>query len=609
MMTRIAPTMTFEEAEALDLALSRVALGVGVLQLAMAEGLEALARCGGHHELGFASIEVYGLERCERSARWVQGSRALARRLAGLPALRRAVIAGEIGVSMAQVIAGVACAKDEEWWLAEAHTRTVQKMRALVKERAENPLSAAGPPAALEGQISAEEENDARATLTVTVDREAGWLFEAARMLSKQMGDRTLEETLEALLAEGSSSLWAEMDRDAIVPFDETLDERAAQRAWESELSRFREEAEARCERRIGERPRARPDLPTELTWEGSAEHMDAQLRRVAAELVRRDLVLGELAESFWTADGWRRLGYATKSQYARERLGMSLSSVKAKRALARRARALPRLREAVDARELGYEAARLVASVASPETADAWVERARERTVKHLREETDAAQMLGRVGVDTAMTPPSEATMGKLGALERRIVSGATLQSDERRISADDDGAAVGTTLQSDERQISAGGDLRARGRVTLKFRVSDGTQRHYRWLERLYLRHGPRAGSFFRYLCLSFIAVWRERSGVEPAYAHIYARDLHRCTNPVCSRRDLNPHHLKFRSAAGDESDENLTTLCVWCHLEGVHGGRLHVEPPASAMKWRIGRNAHTVVHGRTRVRDGGA
>jgi hypothetical protein len=502
---------------------------------------------------------------------------------------------------MAQVIAGVACARDEEWWLNEAQTRTVQKMRALVKERAENPSS----PAVLEGQISAEEENDARATLTVTVDREASWLFEAARMLSKQMGDRTLEETLDALLAEGSSSLWAEMDREPIVPFDEALDERAAQRSWERELSRFREEAETRCERRIGERPRARPDLATELAWEGSAEHMDAQLRRVAAELVRRDLVLGELAEAFWTADGWRRLGYATESQYARERLGMSLSSVKAKRTLARRARALPRLREAVDARELGYEAARLVASVASPETADAWVERARERTVKHLREETDAAQLLGRVGVDAAMTPPSEATMVTLAALERRIVWGVTLQSDERQIFAGGETA----TLQSDERQIFAGDELRARGRVTLKFRVSDGTQRYYRWLERLYLRHGPRAGSFFRYLCLSFIAVWRERSGVEPAYAHVYARDLHRCTNPVCSRRDLNPHHLRFRSAGGDDSDENLTTVCVWCHLEGVHGGRLRVEPPASAMKWRIGRNAHTVVHGRTRIRDGGA
>ena len=43
----------------------------------------------------------------------------------------------------------------------------------------------------------------------------------------------------------------------------------------------------------------------------------------------------------------------------------MSLSAVKAKRALGRRGRELPQLHDAVNGQELGYEAARLVASVA----------------------------------------------------------------------------------------------------------------------------------------------------------------------------------------------------------------------------------------------------
>ena len=161
---------SFEALGTLDAELCRVALGVGVLRLAMAEGLEALARRGGHHELGFASVEGYALERCERSARWVQSARSLARRLAALPAIRNALVRGEIAFCMAQVIAGVARAEDEERWLEEARRRTVREMRALVRE-------GKGP----EPVFPAEDEP--RVTLTVTANREDGWLYEHARLL------------------------------------------------------------------------------------------------------------------------------------------------------------------------------------------------------------------------------------------------------------------------------------------------------------------------------------------------------------------------------------------------------------------------------------------
>src|SRR5262249_29463464 len=159
-------------------------------------------------------------------------------------------------------------------------------------------------------------------------------------------------------------------------------------------------------------------------------------------DLAHRDLALGELAEAFWRVQGWRRLGYATESQYARERLGMSLSAVKAKRTLARNARSLPGVRQAIDDRIVCYERRRLGASVASPETICAWVDRARQRTVKHLREEVDAAEMLGRIGVDPKMSPPSDEAIGALAELERWVITQPAPQSDARQMSAKLEGA-----------------------------------------------------------------------------------------------------------------------------------------------------------------------
>ena len=346
----------------LDSELARLARSSGRLRLALGDGLEALARGGGHHELGFATVEAYALERCERSARWVKESRWRSRRLAELPAVRHAVARGEIRYSMATVLAKGACAKDEEEWLSLARTRTVRAMREVVKERAAEARREEA------GRMSAVDAMDdkGRVTLTLMVDREDAWLFEAARMLAKQVAGGAMEETVEALLAEGTTSLLADAGRADVVPFDEAIDDDRAQRAWELELSRYREEAEVRCEARFEPRDDVKSDGFV-VDWDRDAEHIDRELQRVAAELARRDLLLGETAEAFWNADGWRRLGDGTAAQYARERLGMSLSSVKAKRALARRARAMPRLREAVNGRELGFEAARLVAVVASP--------------------------------------------------------------------------------------------------------------------------------------------------------------------------------------------------------------------------------------------------
>ena len=42
----------------------------------------------------------------------------------------------------------------------------------------------------------------------------------------------------------------------------------------------------------------------------------------------------------------------------------------------------------------------------------------------------------------------------------------------------------------------------------------------------------------------------------------------------NVVGARSNLEIHHKEFRSHAGDDSEENLITLCTGCHSLAHHG-----------------------------------
>ena len=71
------------------------------------------------------------------------------------------------------------------------------------------------------------------------------------------------------------------------------------------------------------------------------------------------------------------------------------------------------------------------------------------------------------------------------------------------------------------------------------------------------------------------------------------------------MCSRRDVTPHHLKYRSKGGGDEPDNVASVCSWCHLHGIHGGRIRAEPPADKIRWVFGREPILVVEGRRRLR----
>ncbi len=571
------------EAVRLDAELVRAGRGASAIRLAVGEALDALSSAGGHHELGFSSFEAYARERCERTGRWAVDTRWVAQRLRPLPRIREALRAGVLGWSTAELLARHVSADSELEWLERARGMTVRELRALF---------------AGERDDEDEDEDDERCALKVSATREDGWLFECARKVAEIVaGPMPADELLQTLLAEGYSTLLglvpegARRDLYELERLEGDVVEEARRRAaYRAELRKWQDEAEERSDATSGN---AEAWDDGWMETDGSPEALDWKIGRLCAELAGRDLALGMLAERARKGEVWRRLGFVSEAHYARERVGVSLSSLKAKRILAGRTGRLPEIANALTSGRLGYEAAYLLSRIATPATVNEWISRGEERTVKHLREEVEAAELLIRMEDGREQRPLDEPCLDELFELERCIVSGEL--SDDAAEKSTDEGWHAG---QMSRRRF---------GRVTLRWVVRKETHRFFRALDgafaRVRSRICRRPASFVRFLCENFCRIWmpkRER----PRYFEVYRRDVFRCSSPVCTRRDLTPHHLRFRAWGGGDDDENVASLCVWCHLRGVHEGRIRAEPPASRIRWRIGRRGTLVVEGRTKA-----
>jgi hypothetical protein len=87
------------------------------------------------------------------------------------------------------------------------------------------------------------------------------------------------------------------------------------------------------------------------------------------------------------------------------------------------------------------------------------------------------------------------------------------------------------------------------------------------------LFLAVLSRAGSLEALLAHA-IATWTEAGGQFDDYAD-FERDNYRCAVPGCrARRNLQSHHIAFRSAGGPDEPWNRLTLCACHHHRGVHG-----------------------------------
>jgi hypothetical protein len=382
----------------------------------------------------------------------------------------------------------------------------------------------------------------------------------------------------------------------------------------------------------------------------GRAVDLDRQMRALVDLENEIEARLGGLLADLADRRAWPRLRFAGVGHYGEERLGLSRTTAEDRARLARDLRNHPRLRDAYAAGRLGRETAALVARLlrdapADPASETAWVARATESTVKRMRDEARALGRYRVLGPRAAAAPAAPALGHALTPLEdaawhaslrrepglarRRIhLFGrlaltspdvfhapdvfqalppesdtflrlrlpldlghqflATVDIERRRLAAASD--AIPWDAEADIPDGEASPDDPAWPSGSHAVRAS--------WqAARMFSIRCRRLPAWVGLLSLieEFVDTWDDEAGMPRRPGdEIYIRDGWRCMAPGCtSRRNLESHHLRYRSRGGGDDSPNRICLCQFHHQRGEHGGLASCRGHAPiGVVWRLGR-----------------
>jgi hypothetical protein len=342
----------------------------------------------------------------------------------------------------------------------------------------------------------------------------------------------------------------------------------------------------------------------------------------------------GRLLRVFVDRRLYRELGFLSFSRYCRERAGLGVRRAWDLIALERRLWLLPRIADAYRSGALSWVRAAAISRVATEKSEDAWLRLAQSVTVRRLAEEVALAQQQDdglcshrRTAPPGPPVPPGLDAEGRVQLLApaARARVEAHTDADARTDAASPIGAA------------SPSGDPRVQTSVAAQPGVqtsvaADGWTRLRFWAPQdiAALWHqamraarallaadandlaAPDAGApgaaahatadatappadwrCAERILTAFIDSWSVRADPTWRRHHrIFERDAWRCRVPGCSsRRNLQVHHVVFRSQGGGDEDANLAVLCAAHHLQGIHRGRVRCHAlPGGLLAWEF-------------------
>jgi len=625
----------------LDRHLRRLARIRQPIDLRLASLLHRVEVSSGYLALGFARMSDYASERLGLPARRVQTLLALARRLEGLPRLAAAFEAGRVSLSQVQLLLRVVTPENEADWIARAEATTVRRLESEV--RAAEMVTAAATTAASQEAATANIGEGARAPLDEDPSTAGEFIVFTAPAGVRSRWDQALDlarrssgagdpawRSVEFIAAEylsgvpdvalalaqshaGAGGRTGGADDadsgDSAAPSGEGPGDDPASfpgdrcpstggpgegadtegvELFEEVLAALAADPEAgsRGCRASGGMPfpddGPRVVLPESVRDDpaDSVRDWDAKLH----ELVRlRQSVswnLGRLLRTFAGRSLHRELGFLSFSRYCRERLGLGVRRAWQLIALDRRLFLLPGITRAYRGGVLSWVKASAIARVATERTEDQWLRLAESVTVRRLLDEVALSEAGIRPSGPPGLDPDGRVQLS--APVRPRSPSTST---------ATPTAASPDTTPAPESPPSDPGPPTRIRfwapHEVASLWHQALALARH--------LADRPISdGECVLAMLDGFVATWSVRA--DPAWQRryrIFERDGWRCRVPGCTaRRNLQVHHVRFRSRGGSDDDANLAVLCATHHLQGIHRDRLRCHAlPDGLLAWEFG------------------
>ncbi|MHC4954608.1 MAG: HNH endonuclease [Planctomycetota bacterium] len=492
----------------------RIARRQGAIEIAIGEALAQLFARDGLIQLGYARQNDYARERLGVPPRTMYAWLELARAVRDRPLLRSAVEAGAVSPRKARAVAPLAVGGGEELWVAAAMQLPERELEAAVRAEGVDPSDAGY------GQVECQILRMAPADQDVLDEAIA-----IAREKEDQEPSRW--QCVEIICQEWLGEYGWFLGRPA---------------APAPQLDPPRRRAVAAQLRAID--VASAPPASSETALE-----LDARIAILLQGRRAYDLAFGAALAELVRRAAWRTAGHDTFEEYCRERLGMSVRSVRSKVWLNRRLGALPELRDALAAGTVTYSKALTIARDATSSNIEARIEEAAVTTCQQLeRESTEREDRQNRAHGIRRLWGPADA----MGTIAEAIVSA---------------------------RAIAGASGLGA--------------------LE---------PGEALALIAAYFITVYREqpKGSASRKRRRVLRRHGGSCAAPGCSRAAQHVHHIEFRSHGGSEEESNLLGLCVVHHLRGIHHGHLAVSGRAGErLEWRFGDGEEWVTSGADDVR----